>query len=234
MGLFDKFTGGGGGPLDTVKQQMEAVGIDTSNLSLSMNGSTLVINGKLDSQADLNKINNFIKANPIFTVQNNATVASNNGGNNRKNASNEEEEEEYEEEDEEGEDYDFSHMDIKMAQLILTSLDYKLGKIDGIMGAQTKSAMKEFQKDYELTADGILGPNTKAALGEAFVNDAEDLPIVAVQIMLEEAGHDVGYVDGIMGPKTKLAIRNFQEEYELDPTGQLDEDTLDALKESYI
>jgi Putative peptidoglycan binding domain len=230
MGLFDKFTGGGGGPLDTIKTQMEAVGIDTSNLSLSMNGSTLVINGKLDSQADLNKINAFIKANPLFSVQNNASVISNNGGNKNNNS----QEEEEEEEDYEEEDYDFSEMTPKAAQLILDALGYELGKIDGIVGANTKSAIKSFQKDYEITTNGQLDDETKSALGAAFVEDVEELSVLAVQIILEEAGHDVGYVDGIMGPKTKLAIRNFQEEYELDPTGKIDEDTLDALKESFV
>ncbi len=236
MGLFDKFLGGGGGPLDTVKQQMEAAGISTANLSLSMNGSTLVINGKVDSQADLNKINAFIKANPLFTVQNNATAASkNNNNNNRRNNSEEEEEEEYEEEYEEGgEDYDYSEMGTKEAQLALEALGYELGKVDGIMGPKTQSALRSFQGDYELDKTGRLDDETKSALGEAFHNDVEELSTLAVQIILENAGHDVGYVDGIMGPKTKLALRNFQEEYELDPTGRIDEDTLAALKESYI
>lgn len=41
---------------------------------------------------------------------------------------------------------------------------YYNGNIDGICGAQTKAAIKRFQKGHNLTQDGIYGANTNARL----------------------------------------------------------------------
>ena len=54
--------------------------------------------------------------------------------------------------------------EIENAQQSLKELDLYKGVIDGINGAGTKSAIKEFQKLAGLAVDGILGPLTKAAL----------------------------------------------------------------------
>ena len=54
--------------------------------------------------------------------------------------------------------------DIENAQKLLKDLDIYIGDIDGINGAATKTAIKEFQKLSGLVVDGILGPITKAAL----------------------------------------------------------------------
>ncbi|MDD3029269.1 MAG: peptidoglycan-binding protein [Alphaproteobacteria bacterium] len=63
---------------------------------------------------------------------------------------------------------------IRKAQEQLARLGYYLGKIDGIMGPQTRKAIKEFQRDYGLVVDGILGPKTIAALNEA---DRRTVPV---------------------------------------------------------
>ena len=47
----------------------------------------------------------------------------------------------------------------------LTELGYYSGSIDGKFGANTKSAIIEFQKDNNLNADGIAGDKTLKALG---------------------------------------------------------------------
>ena len=51
-----------------------------------------------------------------------------------------------------------------------TSLNSTLGlnlKVDGIMGAHTRSAIRSFQQQQGLVADGIVGPRTAAALIKA-------------------------------------------------------------------
>lgn len=50
-------------------------------------------------------------------------------------------------------------------QAKLKELGYDVGKIDGISGKMTKSAVKSFQKDNNLKVDGVAGKNTLAALG---------------------------------------------------------------------
>jgi peptidoglycan hydrolase-like protein with peptidoglycan-binding domain len=52
-------------------------------------------------------------------------------------------------------------------QKLLQRLGYDPGKIDGIMGPNTKEAIKKFQKASGLPADGNLNPTTQAALAKA-------------------------------------------------------------------
>ncbi|MGB9153966.1 MAG: peptidoglycan-binding domain-containing protein [Alphaproteobacteria bacterium] len=59
---------------------------------------------------------------------------------------------------------------IRIAQEHLSSLGYYSGKIDGVMGAKTKAAIKKFQRDQGLKADGVLGRKTMHALEVADTN----------------------------------------------------------------
>ena len=54
---------------------------------------------------------------------------------------------------------------VKTVQTKLKRWGYYTGAVDGIYGAQTKAAVKLFQKRNGLTADGIVGKKTAAALG---------------------------------------------------------------------
>jgi peptidoglycan hydrolase-like protein with peptidoglycan-binding domain len=45
------------------------------------------------------------------------------------------------------------------------------------------------------------------------------------QIALRDAGYQPGRIDGVMGPTTQAAIREFQASYGLPQTGRLDEPT---------
>ena len=51
---------------------------------------------------------------------------------------------------------------VTLAQTKLDELGYSLGSygIDGDFGSATEKAVKQFQKDWGLTADGIIGPKT--------------------------------------------------------------------------
>lgn len=50
-------------------------------------------------------------------------------------------------------------------QTKLKSLGYYTGKVDGIYGTGTQSAVKKFQKNCGITVDGIAGPKTLLYLG---------------------------------------------------------------------
>lgn len=50
------------------------------------------------------------------------------------------------------------------------------------------------------------------------------------QEKLSAAGHDAGPSDGVMGPKTQAALKEFQQAKGLDSSGQLDRETLAALE----
>ena len=51
----------------------------------------------------------------------------------------------------------------------------------------------------------------------------------AAQQTLGKHGIDVGPIDGILGPRTRAALRSFQQQQQLTETGKLDADTLRAL-----
>ncbi|MDC0760077.1 spore cortex-lytic enzyme [Brevibacillus sp. AG] len=63
--------------------------------------------------------------------------------------------------------------DVWDLQYRLQMLGYYKGKLDGIYGANTTKAVRQFQKAYGLSIDGITGPNTWRALKKVSVNKAE-------------------------------------------------------------
>ena len=58
--------------------------------------------------------------------------------------------------------------------------------------------------------------------------------IRAVQQALQSKGIDPGPIDGIIGPRTREAVRNFQDRYGMNPTGEIDNQTLFALGKSEL
>lgn len=50
-----------------------------------------------------------------------------------------------------------------------------------------------------------------------------------LQESLSERGYDVGPVDGLVGPRTQAALRQFQQDEGLDASGEIDAQTLTAL-----
>ena len=49
--------------------------------------------------------------------------------------------------------------EVRQVQTKLKSLGYYTGKVDGIYGTGTQSAVKKFQKNCGITVDGIAGPS---------------------------------------------------------------------------
>ncbi|MFC5285538.1 N-acetylmuramoyl-L-alanine amidase [Actinokineospora guangxiensis] len=54
--------------------------------------------------------------------------------------------------------------DVQTLQERLLELGYDAGRSNGVFGAQTEAALRNFQRDYGLTVDGICGPKTVRAL----------------------------------------------------------------------
>ena len=50
-----------------------------------------------------------------------------------------------------------------------------------------------------------------------------------VQQALQNKGYDVGPIDGMMGPRTQSALREFQQQQGLSRSGRIDQQTLSAL-----
>ena len=138
-----------------------------------------------------------------------------------------------------------------MMQIVLKSYGYYDGKIDGDFGSGSKKALVLFQGANNLSPDGVLGQKTcKLLLNKKNIvsNNQKDDEIVNVedsysqeiydaQVQLKNLGLYTSTVDGINGPGTKRAIKQFQEKAGLNIDGVVGPLTLAALEkgeESYI
>src|SRR5690606_3912097 len=68
-----------------------------------------------------------------------------------------------------------------------------------------------------------------AAFEETAIPDPESRPLMQLQVVLDARGFAPGVIDGGMGISTRNALRGFQEATGLEPTGELDDATRDAL-----
>lgn len=82
-----------------------------------------------------------------------------------------------------------SGADVRTAQELLVSAGYDVGKVDGIYGGNTLSAVRAFQHDNGLTPDGIVGPLTWDKL-KATEDDGEIKPEDAPIAPQEPSGED--------------------------------------------
>ena len=53
--------------------------------------------------------------------------------------------------------------DVATLQARLLELGYDAGRVDGVFGTQTESALRGFQRDFGLVSDGVCGPSTLRA-----------------------------------------------------------------------
>jgi peptidoglycan hydrolase-like protein with peptidoglycan-binding domain len=69
--------------------------------------------------------------------------------------------------------------------------------------------------------------STTPSTGSAATPSSDE--VRQVQQHLKEKGGDVGAIDGVMGPKTRSALKSFQQQQGLTASGDIDASTLTAL-----
>lgn len=126
-------------------------------------------------------------------------------------------------------------------QAALVSAGIRLvGGVDGNFGAMTATALREFQTRHGLTATGVVDQATAIALGVAAApallvrtglqRNATGSNVADLQRALVSSGIAViGGVDGVFGPATERALRQFQTERGLEVTGTVTDATANAL-----
>jgi len=67
----------------------------------------------------------------------------------------------------------------------------------------------------------------KSGRGSAGAGNREQ--VRAVQQALKDKGHDPGSIDGVMGPRTQAALKDFQKTQGIQETGRLDAETMAKL-----
>lgn len=83
-------------------------------------------------------------------------------------------------------------------------------------------AMKSDGKADRTKAD------TSGAMKSRAAADKSD-QVRSAQQALKDKGHDPGAIDGVMGPKTQAALRDFQKAEGIQATGRLDAETMSKL-----
>ena len=122
-------------------------------------------------------------------------------------------------------------------QKSLAEADYYQGEIDGVYGPTTVDAVSALQKKHGLPVTGTVDKATDAALradlaakGGAAASQ-EVASTAAVQQTLKLAGHWSGPVDGTWTPALTEALKAFQTELGVKPTGAVDSATVAAVQQ---
>lgn len=86
-------------------------------------------------------------------------------------------------------------------------------------------------KEATLTVGNLVWKLAIAALNP--IAKTLDKGVSGAQGRLSNLGYDPGKIDGIVGPKTTAAVKRFQKDQKMDPTGALDSATLAALEKAH-
>jgi peptidoglycan hydrolase-like protein with peptidoglycan-binding domain len=83
-----------------------------------------------------------------------------------------------------------------------------------------------------LPACSMFGGNTSSQQSSASASQSPAVSqamVQQVQTRLQQAGTYSGRIDGLWGPETEAAVRSYQQQHNLNATGQLDSNTLASL-----
>ena len=112
------------------------------------------------------------------------------------------------------------------------------GEISDFFGQFTKNAVINFQEAMFLTVDGIVGNNTWLALYQGSPINKPNLQlgsrgesVAQLQTRLQQLRYNVGAIDSIFGSRTQEAVIEFQQEFQLNPDGKVDEASWNKLAE---
>jgi peptidoglycan hydrolase-like protein with peptidoglycan-binding domain len=93
-----------------------------------------------------------------------------------------------------------------------------------------KASQPQAQSDQptqQSSASSQSSPSSQQGSPQQASQDSET--VKQAQQKLSEKGHDAGPTDGMIGPKTQAALKEFQQKQGMQPSGQLDSQTLAAL-----
>ena len=78
---------------------------------------------------------------------------------------------------------------VRKVQERLIQWGYMTGSADGVYGAQTQAAVKQFQRKYGLTADGRVGPATAAKMGITLTSSGSGASSSATSASIVSSDH---------------------------------------------
>ncbi len=147
---------------------------------------------------------------------------------------------------------------VERVQAVLRDLDFYGGQVDGITGPNTRKAIEAYRKTVGLPVTGDIDDALLEQLGTATAGIAPRQPIpvpriaperlapeakpstsangadpriVKIQAGLKAFGNDDIEIDGVVGARTKSAIREFQSLFGLPVSGEPDETVYRKMRE---
>lgn len=147
---------------------------------------------------------------------------------------------------------------VQKVQSVLSDLNLYTGSVDGIAGPKTKDAVRNYRRIIGLEESDEIDENLLDQLGAKSSDDTASiapLPIarpadgakldgdkgpkpavrgsiaVRIQAGLRAFGNDHIEIDGIIGPQTSDAIREFQTLFGLEANGKADETVLAKMRD---
>lgn len=134
----------------------------------------------------------------------------------------------------------FGDADIAALQVGLRANRLYRGPVDGLVGAETTTAVRQLQIRSGLTPTGVPDLSTRAALGTYGATNLGDRPlalgdrgwdVAGLQFLLAWHGFPSSTLDGRFGVRTARALAGFQKWAGLRSAGTLDKQTIEALRQ---
>lgn len=107
---------------------------------------------------------------------------------------------------------------VELLQRALRGEGVYAGAVNGGFTPETATAVKAFQAANGLAADGVVGPATWQALP---AEDLQGIPVISagdtggavalLQRCLRRQGYDPGPINGVFGPQTTAALKQYQQ-----------------------
>ena len=129
---------------------------------------------------------------------------------------------------------------VKRYQQRLIRTGYMSGKADGVFGAETQQAVRDFQKDNDLNVTGRLDAATIKELDEVSIGNGEmsvgerGMKVARLQNLLTLHGFVPDSMDGIFGDSTMRQLKAFQKYKGLPQTGICTDAVWDALEDDPV
>jgi len=108
---------------------------------------------------------------------------------------------------------------------------YDIPSINGVLDNATLAAIKRYQADASLNVDGKVSDTLLAQLRSGRTDPGVDYraQVKSVQQALNAQGFDAGPADGALGPRTRGAIRAYQQANGLSASGNIDQALVSSL-----
>lgn len=108
---------------------------------------------------------------------------------------------------------------ISVAQYLLRQHGYTNLVVDGTLNAETNAKLKNFQNKFDIDEEDMIGVDTWEQLIIPVQQGSQGDAVRGVQFILNTSFGYALEIDGIFGPKTAEAVKDFQSKHGLTPDG---------------